>query len=97
MGRGGTAVTVRVVTGKVWVAAPAAKVTDTGTVAAFRLLLVRVTTAPPAGAATPRVTVAVLLAPPVTAAGLSVSPATAKVGRAAGRGRGGASVVGVSL
>src|SRR5262249_61420497 len=62
------------------VVAPAATVTDAGTVAAFTLLLVRVTTAPPAGAATPRVTAAVLLAPPVTAAGLSVSPATATGG-----------------
>ena len=75
-----TAVTALLVTAKFAVVAPAVTVTDTGTVAAFRLLLVRVTTAPPAGAATPRVTVAVLLAPPVTAAGLSVSPATATGG-----------------
>src|SRR5215475_1656676 len=75
-----TAVTALLVTVKLAVVAPAATVTDAGTVAAFTLLLVRVTTAPPAGAAAPRVTAAVLLAPPVTAAGLSVSPATAAGG-----------------
>src|SRR5262249_33230264 len=52
-----TAVTALLVTVKFAVVAPAATVTDAGTVAAFTLLLVRVTTAPPAGAATPRVTV----------------------------------------
>ena len=41
------------------------------------LLLVSVTTAPPAGAAWPSVTVPVLPRRPVTAAGLTVTPASA--------------------
>ena len=49
--------------------APAATVTDAGTVATLVFELVRVTTAPPVGAATERVTVPVLAAPPVTDAG----------------------------
>src|SRR5215472_5215828 len=52
--------------------APAATVTEAGTVAAAVLLLVSVTTAPPAGAAVPSVTVPVLPAPPVTVPGLRV-------------------------
>ena len=54
-------VTFLVVTANVFVFAPAATVTDAGTVAALRLLLVSVTTAPPAGAALVSVTVPVLL------------------------------------
>src|SRR5215468_11704663 len=69
-----TAVTVLVLTGNVFVVAPAATVTETGTVAAA-LLLVSVTTAPPTGAALPSVTVPVLLpTPPVTAVGFTVTP-----------------------
>src|SRR5215471_16994167 len=53
-------VTVLLVTMKVAVVAPAATVTDAGTVAAFVLLLASATTAPPAGAAVAKVTVPVL-------------------------------------
>src|SRR5262245_12979101 len=67
-----TAVTVLVLTGNVFVVAPAATVTETGTVAAA-LLLVSVTTAPPTGAALPSVTVPVLLTLPVTAVGFTVT------------------------
>ena len=70
------AVTVLLVTVKVAVVAPAATVTDAGTVAAFVLLLVSATAAPPAGAAVVKVTVPVLAAPPVTAVGFSESTAT---------------------
>src|SRR5881392_4273564 len=45
-----TAVTALLVIAKVAVVAPAATVTEAGTVAALMLLLVSVTTAPPAGA-----------------------------------------------
>jgi hypothetical protein len=51
----------------------AATVTDAGTVAALVLLLVSVTTTPPVGAGPVRVTVPVLLAPPVTDEGLTVT------------------------
>src|SRR5512132_3042242 len=50
-------VTALVVTANVFVVAPAATVTESGTVAAAPLLLVSVTTAPPAGAALVSVTV----------------------------------------
>src|SRR6185369_7398733 len=63
-----------VVTGNVFVVAPAATVTETGTVAAAPLLLLSVTTAPPAGAALVSVTVPVLPALPVTAVGLTLTP-----------------------
>ena len=53
------------------VVAPAATVTEVGTVAALILLLVRVTTAPPDGATELSVTVPVLVAPPVTVDGFS--------------------------
>src|SRR5881227_3831008 len=59
------------------VVATAATVTDAGTVAALRLLLVNATTAPPAGAAALSVTVPVLFAPPVSVAGFSVIEASA--------------------
>ena len=61
-----TVLTVTVVTAKVAVVAPASTVTLTGTVAAEVLLLVRVTTAPPLGAAPLSVTVPVELVPPTT-------------------------------
>src|SRR5262252_9050363 len=70
-------VTVFVATVNVAVVAPAATVTEAGTVAALVLLLVNATTAPPAGAAALRVTVPVLFAPPVRLAGFSVSEASA--------------------
>src|SRR5205085_2595399 len=69
-----TAVTALVAIAKVTVVAVAGTVTEAGTVAALRLLLARVTTAPPAGAAAPSVTVPVLPTPPFTAAGFRVTP-----------------------
>src|SRR5437763_14394462 len=68
-----TAATGLVVIAKVTVVALAGTVTVVGTVAAMGVLLVRVTTAPPAGAAAPSVTVPVLPAGPVTAAGLTLT------------------------
>ena len=68
------AFTALVVIAKVLVVAPAATVTEAGTVAAFVLLLASVTTAPPAGAALLSVTLPVLFAPPVTAVGFTVTP-----------------------
>src|SRR5207248_5875070 len=70
-------VTVFVATVNLAVVAPAATVTDVGTVAALRLLLVNATTAPPAGAAALSVTVPVLFAPPVSVAGFRVIAASA--------------------
>ena len=70
-------VTPLVVTANVFVVAPAATVTEPGTVAALVLLLVSVTTAPPAGAALVSVTVPVLPALPVTAVGLTLTPSRA--------------------
>src|SRR4051794_22252493 len=67
------AVTDFVVIEKLAVVVPAATVTDAGTEAALTLLLVSVITAPPAGAAAPRVTVPVLFAPAVTVAGFTAS------------------------
>src|SRR3954452_18692654 len=72
-----TADTGLVVLAKVTVVALAGTVTVGGTVAAMGVLLVRVTTAPPAGAAAPSVTVPVLPAGPVTAVGLTVTPTSA--------------------
>src|SRR5207248_5885569 len=74
------AVTFVVVTGNVFVVAPAATVTEPGTVAALGLLLVSVTTAPPAGAVVVSVTVPVLPAPPITAVGFTVTPFKAAAG-----------------
>src|SRR5262249_57587840 len=67
--------TTLVVIGKVAVVALAGTVTEGPTVAALRLLLASVTTAPPAGAALPSVTVPVLPARPVTAVGKTATPA----------------------
>src|SRR5438045_8840988 len=75
-----TAATALVVIGKVTVVALTGTVTVAGTVAALRLLLASVTIAPPAGAAAPSVTVPVLPVPPVTAVGLTVTPASPVVG-----------------
>src|SRR5438046_8861646 len=72
-------VTGLVVIAKVAVVTPAATVTDAGTVAALMLLLVSVTSAPPAGAAAASVTVPVLPEPPVTEAGFSVTEASGGV------------------
>ena len=73
-------VTVLVATVNVAVVAPAATVTEAGTVAALVLLLVNATTAPPAGAAALSVTVPVLFAfaPPVRLPGFSVIEASAE-------------------
>jgi len=64
-------VTDRLVTAKLALVAPPAMATLAGTVATAVLLLDRATTAPPAGAALVRLTVAFELFPPVTATGLS--------------------------
>ena len=55
------------------VVSPAETVTLAGTCAAAVLLLAKVTTAPPAGAAEANVTVAVDEVPPITEAGLRVT------------------------
>jgi hypothetical protein len=67
------AVTDPVVMVKVALVAPDATVTVAGTVAAAVLLLVSVTTAPPAGAPPVNVTVPCEAAPPATLAGLTAS------------------------
>src|SRR5262245_26437133 len=67
------AVTDLVVIAKVAVVAPAATVTEAGRVAALILLFVSATTAPPAGAAAPSVTVPLVDAPPITVAGFSAT------------------------
>jgi hypothetical protein len=72
-------VKVFVATVNVAVVAPAATVTDGSTVATLGLLLVNVTTAPPAGAAALSVTLPVLFAPPVRVAGFSVIEARVAV------------------
>jgi hypothetical protein len=70
------AITALLVTANVAVVAPAATVTFAGTVDAAVLLLDRVTTAPPTGAAAVSETLAVDVAPPVTVVGFSVNPAS---------------------
>ncbi len=75
----GTVTATLVLTTNVFVVAPAATVTEPGTVAAA-LLLVNATTAPPAGAAALSVTVPVLFAPPGTAVGLTLTPTRAAGG-----------------
>lgn len=67
------AVTVRVVTVKVALVAPAGTVTLAGTVAAAALLVDRVTTAPPDGAAAVSVAVPWTAVPPVTLVGFIAS------------------------
>ena len=67
------AVTAVVVTVKVALVAPASTVTLAGTVATAVLLLERVTTAPPLGAAALRVTVPVEGLPPKTLVGFRVT------------------------
>jgi hypothetical protein len=68
------AATGLVPTAKVAVVAFAATVTLEGTVATAVLLLLSVTTAPPAGAGPFKVTVPVDDVPPVTVAGLKLTP-----------------------
>ena len=67
----GTA-TALVVTTNVFVVAPAATVTEAGTVAALVLLLVNATTAPPAGAALVVSLCRCYYAPPISTEGFSV-------------------------
>ena len=71
---GVTAATALVAIAKLTVVALAGTVTVAGTVAALRLLLARFTTAPPAGADAPSVTLPVLPTPPFTVAGVTVTP-----------------------
>jgi hypothetical protein len=73
-------VTALVVTVKVVVLLLAGTVTLDGTAATAVLLLDRVTTAPPVGAATLRVIVAVEGLPPTTLPGASVSPVSVSTG-----------------
>ena len=68
-----------VVTVKVAEVAPGATVTLVVTCAAAVLLLVRVTTAPPAGAGALRVTVPAEVVPPITEVGLSLTEVSVKV------------------
>src|SRR5262245_61602892 len=70
------AVTALDVTVKVALVAPAGTVTLAGTVAAAVLLLASVTTSPPLGAEPLRVTVPWDVFPPVTLAGLTLTPET---------------------
>ena len=70
------AVTESDVAVNVAVVAPAATVTEAGTVAAEVFELDNVTTAPPVGAATCKVTVPVLVAPAVTEVGVSATEET---------------------
>jgi hypothetical protein len=65
---------------KVAVVAPATTVTLAGTWAAAVLLLVRLTTAPPAGAGLSSVTVPVEETPPSTVAGLTLTVLSAATG-----------------
>ncbi len=74
-----TAVTALVAIAKVAVVAFAATVTEAGTVAALMLLLVSVTTAPPAGAAVPSVTVPCCRRHQSPTAGFTVSEARRRI------------------
>ena len=67
------AVTAEVVTVNVTLDAPAATVTLAGTAATDEFALLRVTTAPPLGAALVNVTVPVALFPPTTELGLTLT------------------------
>src|SRR5215471_4553189 len=82
------ALTVAVDIAKVVVVVPSATVSEAGTLATAVLLLVSVTTVPPAGAAVDSVTVPVLVAPPTRLAGLSVTEPSdaADTARVAGEG-----------
>src|SRR5512137_656562 len=73
-------VTALVVAVKVAVVAPAATVTDAGTWAAAAFELVRATTEPPVGAGLSKVTVPVEEAPPMTEAGVTLTPLRAATG-----------------
>src|SRR3989442_13305001 len=81
-------VTATVVPVNVALVTPAGTVTlpTGGTLAAAGLLLERVTTAPPAGAAVLRVTVATEELPPTTLVGLSTKPETVRGGGGCGGG-----------
>ena len=79
-----TAVTDTVLTVNVALVAPAATITLPGTVAALVLLLVSMTTAPPAGAEPVSVTVPCEAAPPVTLTGLTASDDNESAGGAPG-------------
>jgi hypothetical protein len=70
---GVAAVTAVVVMEKFALSAPAATVTLAGTLATVAFVLDKVTTAPPVGAAAVSVAVPVLVAPPTTLVGLTVS------------------------
>jgi hypothetical protein len=72
------AVTELVVTVKVALLAPATMFTLAGTVAAAKLLLVRVTTTPEGGAAALSVTVPWDVLPPITLVGFSANELSAK-------------------
>src|SRR5438445_9078794 len=71
------AVTALVDTMKLAVIAPAATVTEAGTVATAGLLLESETTAPPAGASKPRITVPLETSPPARPFGLRTAYARA--------------------
>ncbi|HET6654445.1 MAG TPA: hypothetical protein VFH10_17540 [Nocardioides sp.] len=75
--------TALVATEKVVEATPAGTVPVAGTVAAAVLLLVNATRAPPAGAGAVSVTVAELLVPPATVAGLRLTELSAAAGAGA--------------
>ena len=75
--------TAEVLTVNLALAVPAETVTVAGTVAAFVLLLLSITTAPPAGAGPDKVTAPCELVPPTTLVGLNVNEE--RVSEAAGK------------